>query len=252
MNNYSLRVLLFLLIIFSSDILYSQIKKDSIDEYTFDIYDISRERLIPLAIYSPLQDIKIAGIVIMNHGYGRNEGGSYKTYSAITRKLASKGYFVISIQHELPDDDLLAMDGNLYETRMPNWQRGVENILFTINEIKKIRPDLNWENLNLIGHSNGGDMTMLFATRYPEYTKRAISLDHRRMPIPLQKKPRLYSLRGCDYEADKGVLPSVSDRERYSIRVIQLDDIKHGGMDDKGSVYQLDKINNFILDFLED
>lgn len=250
MRNNNTKFLLFLLILLIPVVLYSEVNKDSIQEYNIDIYDTSRQRLIPLAIYSPLQNFKPKGVVLMNHGYGRNVGGSYQTYSAITRKLASEGYFVISIQHELPDDDLLAMDGNLYETRMPNWQRGVENILFTINEIKKIRPDLDWKNLNLLGHSNGGDMVMLFATQYPEYAKRVISLDHRRMPMPLSASPKLYSLRGCDFEADKGVLPSVSDQRKYSIKIVQFDDIKHGDMDDKGSAYQLDKINNYILEFL--
>lgn len=250
MSNYKSKLLLLFLILITPVILYSQVEKDSIQEYTINIYDTSRERVIPLAIYYPLQGIDTNGVVIMNHGYGRNQGESYKTYSTITRKLASEGYFVISIQHELPNDDLLAMDGVLYETRMPNWQRGVENILFTINEMKKIRPDLDWENLNLIGHSNGGDMVMLFATKYPQYAKRVISLDHRRMPIPLVDTPKIYSLRGCDFEADEGVLPSAPDQEKYSIRIIYLDDIEHGDMDDKGSASKLDRINSYILEFL--
>lgn len=67
----------------------------------------------------------------------------------------------------MADDPLLAMEGNFMETRMPNWERGVANILFTIQEFKKLKPQLNWNDFILIGHSNGGDMTMLFATRYP-------------------------------------------------------------------------------------
>lgn len=249
---YNLRFLFLFGAILISVFLFSQEKKEPIQEYTLNMYDTSRERVIPLAIYSPLQNIKSNGIVIMNHGYGRNLGDSNKSYSVITRELALKGYFVISIQHELPDDELLAMEGNLYETRIPNWQRGVENIQFTINEMRKIRPDLDWTNLNLLGHSNGGDMVMLFATKYPEYIKRAISLDHRRMPIPLFKTPRQYSLRGCDYEADKEVIPSVSDQKKYSISIIRFDDIKHGDMDDEGSVSQLGRINESILKFLND
>lgn len=224
----------------------------TITEYTMDLYDQSRERSIPLAIYSPVQHTKKCEVVIMNHGYDQNRGGAYKDYSAITRKLASEGYFVISIQHELASDDLLPLEGKPYEVRMPNWQRGVKNILFTINELKQIRPDLDWENVTLIGHSNDGDMTMFFATEHPQYIKRAISLDHRRMPIPLVSSPKLYSLRGCDFEADEGVLPSSEDQRKYSIKIIKFDDIKHGDMDDKGTSSQLAQINDLILQFLRD
>ena len=35
-------------------------------------------------------------------------------------------------QHKLSDDSLLAIEGNFMETRMSNWKRGEENILFTI------------------------------------------------------------------------------------------------------------------------
>jgi pimeloyl-ACP methyl ester carboxylesterase len=135
---------------------------------------------------------------------------------------------------------------------MPNWEKGVINILFTINEFKKIRPDLDWSDLNLIGHSNGGDMSMLFATKYPEYAKRVISLDHRRMPIPRIKSPKLYSLRGTDYEADNGVLPTPEEQSLYSITIIKLDDIQHSDMDNKGSSSQIAQINNYLLQFLND
>ena len=91
----------------------------------------------------------------------------------------------------MADDPLLAMEGNFMETRMPNWERGVANILFTIQEFKKLKPQLNWNDFILIGHSNGGDMTMLFATRYPQLINKAISMDHRRMIMPRTRNPRL-------------------------------------------------------------
>lgn len=228
--------------------LFSQVVK----EYTMDLYDESRERSIPLAIYSPSQESRGCKVVIMNHGYDFNRGGAYKDYSTICRKLASENYFVISIQHELADDDLLAMDGNLYETRMPNWQKGVKNILYTIMEFKELRSDLDWNNLSLVGHSNGGDMAMLFARDYPQYIKKSISLDHRRMPIPRVKSPQLYSLRGCDFEADEGVLPSDEEQKKYSIRIVNLNDIKHGDIDDKGTPAQHEEVCNYILQFLSE
>jgi Poly(3-hydroxybutyrate) depolymerase len=220
-------------------------------EYTTHLYDTNRERIIPIAIYSPPTE-NDSKVIIFNHGYGQNKGGDYKLYSHITRKLADEGYFVISIQHELPTDDLLAMEGNLYENRLPNWQRGVQNILFIIDEFKKIKPGLNWNALTIMGHSNGGDMAMLFAKTYPDTIAKAISLDNRRMPLPRTQKPQIYSLRGCDYPADEGVIPSEEEQKKSGIKIIYTENIKHSEMDDKASPEQSKTINEYILQFLEE
>ncbi len=116
------------------------------------------------------------------------------------------------------------------EARMPNWERGVENILFAIQEFRKLKPGLDWGKLILIGHSNGGDMVMLFAARHPLLVDKAISLDHRRMKMPRIRKPRLYTLRGCDYEADEGVLPGIKEQEEFHMRVVKLEGVTHSGM----------------------
>lgn len=107
-------------------------------EYTVNLYDAQRERIVPIAIYEPKHVNKHTPVIIFNHGYGQNIPDSYISYSCLTKPLAMKGYYVISIQHELPNDLPLAMSGNFMETRMPNWERGVENILFTIKEFRKL------------------------------------------------------------------------------------------------------------------
>ncbi len=132
------------------------VKLDSIE-----LFDKSRNRKIPVAVFQPKSNQKINNqqVVIFSHGYGENKGGDNMIYSYLTESLASKGYFVISIQHELPTDDLLPMDGVLKVTRKPNWERGTDNILYVLNEFKTIKPELDFKHLTLIGHSNGGDMT---------------------------------------------------------------------------------------------
>ena len=157
---------------------------------------------------------------------------------------------MISIQHELSDDPLLAMEGDFMQTRMPNWERGTDNILFTIQEFKNLKPQLNWRELILIGHSNGGDMTMLFATKYPQLISKAISMDHRRMIMPRTLKPRLYTLRGCDYEADAGVLPTGQEQEQFRMKVVKLDGVTHSNMGENGTAEQHDLINQHICKFL--
>lgn len=226
------------------------VNSKKIREYSIDFYDSSRQRLVPVAIYSPTMTTG-KQVIIFNHGYGENKGDSYKQYTHITRQLASEDYFVISIQHELPTDEPLAMEGNIYKNRLPNWERGVANILFVIEEFKKLKPELNWSKMTVIGHSNGGDIAMMFAGKYPSMLNKAISLDNRRMPLPLASSPRIYSLRSSDYPADKGVLPSQKDQNLYGIKIIDLD-IKHSEMDDDASEEQSKIINDYLLLFLKE
>ena len=214
-------------------------------EFSTCLFDASRNRVIPLAVYQPQK------VIIFSHGYDGNKNNkSNQTYAYLTRFLSQKGFYVISIQHELADDPLLAMEGNFMETRMPNWERGVANILFTIQEFKKLKPQLNWNDFILIGHSNGGDMTMLFATRYPQLINKAISMDHRRMIMPRTRNPRLYTLRGCDYDADSGVLPTEKEQEQFRMKVVKLDGITHSNMGENGTEEQHNLINQYIYGFL--
>lgn len=223
----------------------------SYSEFTTCLFDEVRHRPVPVAVYPPDKITGNTKVIIFNHGYGKNNINSYKSYSSLARPLANKGYYVISIQHELPQDPLLPMDGDFKKTRMPHWESGVANILFTIGEFKKLKPELDWNSLILMGHSNGGDMTMLFASKYPEMMSKAISLDHRRMIMPRIAKPQILTLRGCDYGADKNVLPTPDEQQKYHIDVINLEGVKHGDMDDKGSSRQHEGMLKHIYDFLE-
>ena len=221
-----------------------------IKEYTVNLYDDARNRVIPVAVYCK-DDSKDQKVVIFSHGYGQNKGGDYLYYSHINRELAKQNYFVISIQHELPSDELLAMEGNLYEARMPNWERGVENILFVFHEFGKMKPELNWKHVSLVGHSNGGDTVMLFASKYPRYIANAISLDNRRMPLPRTNTPKVFSIRAFDYPADEGVIPSPEEQEKFKIQIIQLNNVKHSEMDNDASEAQSVEINGYLLNFLK-
>ena len=221
------------------------------DEYAFTLYDTARSRQIPVAIYSP-ESGSIRGMVIFNHGYDRNKGGSYRAYSYLTRTLAQQGYYVLSIQHELPGDDLLAMSGDLYRERMPNWQRGVGNILHVHGTIRKLRPDLPWHNTILIGHSNGGDTSMLAAATHPGLARTVITLDHLRHPIPRTSAPRIHTLRASNTEADPGVIPTEEEPTRHRIGLIRLENMNHGDMDDKGTPEQHQRICREVLGILSE
>lgn len=233
-------------------------KKAALTFYTrvdsLNLFDSSRNRSIPVALYLPVSDKKIEKqkVVIFSHGYYANRGGSNKECSYLTDYLASKGYFVASIQHELPTDDLIPQQGILQVVRRPFWERGLKNILFVLNELKKNYPELDYEHVILIGHSNGGDMSMLFGQQYPRLVDKIISLDNRRVAFPRTKQPKIYSLRSTDQPADEGVLPTLEEQQKYGIKMIPLKSTTHNNMDNSGTEKQKKEINHYILSFLHD
>lgn len=217
---------------------------------TVTLFDQSRNREIPVAFYKP--QIDSPKIVIFSHGYGRNEGGHYLYYSYLAKYLASKGYFVVSIQHELPTDSLIPSSGIPRIVRRPFWERGADNILFVIEGLKKSNPKLNFRHITLIGHSNGADMSAFFPEKYPGIIDKLITLDNRRMPLPRTNNPKVYSLRSSDQPADEGVLPTGDEQRKYGITIIKLPNTIHNDMDDRGGNRQKKEIENYIMTFLND
>lgn len=221
---------------------------------TFKLYDQTRQREIPIAIYQPksIKKLKSQRVIIFSHGYGQNKGGDYLAYSYLTKYLASKGFFVISIQHELPTDSLLPLTGNPQIVRRPFWERGADNILFVINELKTTNPDLDYKHITVIGHSNGGDITALFPQKYSNIVEKIITLDNRRMALPKTKNIKIFSLRSSDQLADEGVLPTDVEIKKFGIKIIQLPNTTHNEMDDNANNEQRKEIQNYIMMFLND
>lgn len=219
---------------------------------TLNLFDQSRGRQIPIALYSTGNRKKTAKqkIVIFSHGYGQNKGGDYLAYSYLTENLASNGYFVVSIQHELPTDSLMPLTGIPQVVRRPFWERGANNILFVIQKLKKSNPQLDFRHISLIGHSNGADITALFPGKYPNIVDKIITLDNRRMPLPRTKQPKVFTLRSSDQPADNGVLPTGPEQKKYGIKIIKLFNTLHNDMDNHANTAQRKEINNYILSFL--
>lgn len=217
---------------------------------TFTLFDQQRKRPIPVAVYSDGSDLNRKPVVIFSHGYGQNLGGDYLIYSYLNTMLASNGFFVLSIQHELPEDELMNTDGPPRIVRRSFWERGADNIEFVISRLKVLYPNLDFNRISLIGHSNGGDMTALYPVKYPGRVIKIITLDNRRMPLPRSHSPRVYSLRSADQPADEGVLPNEEEQKKLGITIVDLPDINHGEMDDDATEQQREKINDYILKFL--
>jgi predicted dienelactone hydrolase len=211
------------------------------------LFDDARQRSVPIAIYAdstpPARPLRLA---IISHAYG----GKNTDYGFIANYLATHGYCVASIQHEIPGDEPLPKTGNPYDTRKPSWERGVQNVLFVIGEMKKRRADLDTGHLLLVGHSHGGDTSMLFAQEHPGLVYAVVSLDNRRMPIPRTNKTRLLSLRSSDQPPDAGVVPTPEEQARFGIQIIKLPATIHNDMWDGATAAQKVEILRFIDDFL--
>ncbi|RPE05973.1 alpha/beta hydrolase [Chitinophaga lutea] len=212
---------------------------------TDSLYDAARRRPIPLLIYGAGQTDKLRPAII-SHGYG----GGYGAYAFIAEYLVANGYYVISIQHDLPGDTAMPTAGKPYEVRMPFWKRGAESILFVINDLKEKQPGLDYKNMLLIGHSNGGDMSMLFAREHPQLVANVISLDNRRMPFPRASRPRILSLRSSDQPADSGVIPGATELARYRMQVVKLPATRHNDMWDGATDAQKMEMLGYIRTFL--
>lgn len=100
---------------------------------TMTCMDDTRNRQIPIAVYAPNKNIKGRPIpVIISPGYP----GKNTDYGYIARNLQSKGYLVVTVQHDLPGDEAIPTGENLFQRRLPHWERGVANVLFVLEKIK--------------------------------------------------------------------------------------------------------------------
>ncbi len=214
---------------------------------TLNLLDTSRDRPIPVLLYSENnfsgKDLKL---VIIAHGHGiRNSD-----YSYIANNLAIQGYVVASVQYELPDDENLDLNGNVQEILTPVWEDAVKSIMYVSKYLKGKYPNLDSQNLILIGHSRGADIVMLFAQKYPKLVSKVIALDNGHFPILRTRKPQILSLRGNNTRPDSGVLPTPEEQKEFNIQIVKLKDISHIEMC-FGSTDQKGKINKYITDFLK-
>ena len=193
-----------------------------------EFFDAGRHRAVPVALYGYRNDFRARPLAVISHGHG----GSATGYGFLTEALVRRGFIVASIQHvELPGDPAMASSGNLAELRRPLWQIGADSIGFVARQLRASGMADPAAGLVLIGHSNGGDMTMLFASQHPERVAVALSLDNRRMPLPRLARPRICSMRSTDQTADAGVLPDAAEKVRLGMVVVTVP-VTHDHMDD--------------------
>ncbi|MEZ0609661.1 serine aminopeptidase domain-containing protein [Fibrella sp. WM1] len=212
---------------------------------TLALFDTTRHRAVPVVLYQPAKLPKRPKIAVISHGYG----GHSTDYSFIAHDLVAQGYVVAGVQHELPGDDPIPTTGNPRVVRRPNWERGVQNIRFVLASLNRRLPLLDRSRLLLVGHSNGGDQSMLYAHTYPAEVAAVITFDNRRMPLLRARQPRILSIRSSDQPADEGVLPTTDEQRTYGI-MIEPQAILHNDMWDGATEAQKARILAAIRRFL--
>src|SRR4051812_37589644 len=128
------------LVILSSVVLlaivgYFAASKWAIRHQSLSLVDRGRNRAIAVDLAGRWDDemkaragMKVLPVAIVSHGNTVKN----TEYAFIANLLAARGYLVASIQHDLDSDaPLVTKEGSLYVGRLPVYERGEQNILFT-------------------------------------------------------------------------------------------------------------------------
>ncbi|WP_229186460.1 alpha/beta hydrolase [Bradyrhizobium oropedii] len=189
-------------------------------------------------------------VAILSHGNTvRNT-----EYSFLTNVFASRGYLVVSIQHDLDTDaPMVTKVGEEYVGRRMQYNRGVFNIMYAIDELKKRYPNANYRQLTLIGHSNGGDISMFFAKQHPDLVKKVVTLDNLRVPFITDSKIKILSFRSKDpvFKADPGVVPDDETCAKLGIKVVRTE-FHHNDLSDRGPDSAKSSIQAGVEQFLDE
>ena len=189
-------------------------------------------------------------VAILSHG----NTVKFTDYSFLANVFAARGYIAISIQHDLSTDPpMVTKVGELYVGRQPQYLRGVANIKFAVEQMRNVQPNADYDDLTLVGHSAGADISMYFAKLYPERTKKVVTLDNLRVPFVINGRFKILSFRSKDpiFKTDPGVIPPEEVRKKAGIDVIQTD-FRHNDMRDTGPDQARESIQGVLDKFIED
>lgn len=236
---------------------YFAVSKFGIRHESLKLFDASRNRAVAVdvAVRRDSEMKADAGYFTLPVAI-LSQGNTVKNteYSFLANALAARGYLVASIQHDLPTDvPLVTKQGSLYVGRLDVYERGEANILFVINELKKREPHADYTRLTLVGHSNGGDISMFFAHQHPELAKAVITLDNLRVPFVLNGRTKILSFRSRDpvFKTDPGVLPNAKRAQEAGIDIVQTN-AQHTDMSDRGPDSVKEGIQQSLDKFLDD
>jgi hypothetical protein len=237
---------------------YFTASKWAIHHETLTFYDPARDNrpvAVDIAVRRDKEMQANAGMIklpvaILNHGNTVKN----TEYSFLANVFAMRGYLSISPQHDLPTDPpMVTKVGELYVGRLPQIQRGVANIHFAVEEMKKVQPNADYTKVTMVGHSMGGDISMYFAKEYPDQVKKVVTLDNLRVPFMTDAKFKILSFRSKDpvFKADPGVVPEDDVCEKSGITVVNTG-FQHNDMRDTGPDSVKSTIQGMLDKFLND
>ncbi|MCP3464890.1 alpha/beta hydrolase [Bradyrhizobium sp. CCGUVB23] len=234
---------------------YVAVSKFAIRHETLNLFDAARQRPVSVDIavrrdYETKANLglwKLPLAVISN-------GNTVKAteYSFLANVLAARGYLVASIQQDLPTDPpLMTKAGQPYVGRKGVYMRCEANILFVLNELKKQQENAEYDHITLVGHSNGGDVSMYVAHQHPELVSKVITLDNLRVPFVLSDHLKILSFRSKDpkFVTDPGVLPTPEQAKLRGIDIINTG-AQHTELSDRGPDSVKEKIQATLDQFL--
>ncbi|WP_024511361.1 alpha/beta hydrolase [Bradyrhizobium sp. ARR65] len=236
---------------------YVAVSKWAIKHETLNLFDPTRQRpvSVDLAVrrdYEMKADNglwKLPVAVVSNGNTVKNT-----EYSFLANVFAARGYLVASIQQDLPSDPpLMTKVGLPYVGRRGVYLRCEANILFVLGELQKLQPNADYAHLTLVGHSNGGDVSMYVAKQHPELVSKVITLDNLRVPFVLSNKLKILSFRSKDphFKTDPGVLPTPAQAEADKIDIINTGAL-HTDLSDRGPDSVKGKIQASLDKFLSE
>jgi pimeloyl-ACP methyl ester carboxylesterase len=237
---------------------YFTASKWAIRHETLTFYDPARDNR-PVAVDIAVRrdkelqanaDMITLPVAILNHG----NTVKFTEYSFLANVFAARGYIAISIQHDLPTDaPMVTKVGELYVGRLPQYQRGIANIRFAVAQTKQVQPHADYAHLTMVGHSNGGDISMYFAKLYPDQIKKVVTLDNLRVPFMTDGRFKILSFRSRDpvFKPDPGVIPAEEECEKAGITVVRTG-FQHNDMRDTGPEEAKASIQGMLDKFLDD
>src|ERR1700732_1284757 len=243
--------------------LYVAVSKWAIRHETLDFFDSARARpvAVDLAVRRDYEMKANAGYLKLSVAIISN-GNTVKNteYSFLANVLAARGYLVASVQQDLPTDPpLVTKVGLPYVGRAPSvarepiYERSEANILFVREQLKKLQSNADYDHLTLVGHSNGGDVSMFFAKKHPDLVSKVVTLDNLRVPFVLSNKMKILSFRSKDpnFQTDPGVLPTPQQAKQEGIDIVNTQ-FQHTWMSDRGPDSAKEKIQATLDHFLSD
>jgi hypothetical protein len=218
---------------------YLAISKWAIRHETLSFFDAARQRPVSIDL-AVRRDYEMKA----NNGLWKlpvaiiSNGNTVKNteYSFLANDFAARGYLVASIQQDLPSDPPLVTKVDSPNVgRRDVYLRCEANIMFVLGELQKLQPNADYSHLTLVGHSNGGDVSMYVAKQHPELISKVITLDNLREPFVLNSRIKILSFRSKDpnFRTDPGVLPAPGQAKTDGIDIVDTGAL-HTDLSDRG------------------